>query len=202
MKLASGAATSSTTSSVRACTIPATGVAAPERMLVAVRAIAPVAGSPPNSGEAMLAMPCATSSTFGLCRSPLIRSATTADISDSIAPSIATVSAGRISVGIERRVERRQVRHRQAGRDAAEAAADGLDRQARQPSPAAVPPTSATIAPGTAGTVRRSTRMTASAGDAEHGRGRVNRVQVPRRATPSAPRTPPAPGRCAARGSP
>ena len=80
--------------------MPATGVLAPERMLVAVRAMAPVAGRPPNSGEAMLAMPCANSSTFGLCRSPLIRSATTADISDSIAPSIATVSAGGSSVGI------------------------------------------------------------------------------------------------------
>ena len=73
--------------------MPATGVFAPERMLVAVRAIAPVAGRPPNRGEAMLATPCATSSTFGLCRSPLIRSATTADISDSMPPSMATVNA-------------------------------------------------------------------------------------------------------------
>ena len=74
--------------------MPATGVCAPERMLVAVRAIAPVAGKPPNIGEKMLAMPCAISSTLGLCRSSLMRSATTADISDSIAPSIATVKAG------------------------------------------------------------------------------------------------------------
>ena len=51
MKRASGAATSRTTSSVSAWTIPATGVRAPERMLVAVRAIAPVAGRPPNSGD-------------------------------------------------------------------------------------------------------------------------------------------------------
>ena len=63
---ASGAPTSSMPSSVIACTIPATGVRAPERMLVAVRAIAPVAGSPPNIGDAMLATPCAISSTFGL----------------------------------------------------------------------------------------------------------------------------------------
>ncbi len=69
-------------------------------MLVAVRAIAPVAGSPPNSGDAMLATPCAISSTFGLCRSPVIRSATTADINDSMAPSIATVMAGEISCRI------------------------------------------------------------------------------------------------------
>ena len=46
--------------------MPATGVRAPARMLVAVRAIAPVAGSPPNIGEAMFAIPCATSSVFGL----------------------------------------------------------------------------------------------------------------------------------------
>ena len=66
-------------------------------MLVAVRAIAPVAGKPPTSGEATLAMPCAISSTLGLWRSPLMRSETTADISDSIAPSMATVIAGEIS---------------------------------------------------------------------------------------------------------
>ena len=78
--------------------MPATGVRAPERMLVAVRAMAPVAGRPPNSGDSTLAMPCAVSSTFGSCRSPDIRSATTAESSDSIAPSIATVSAGDSSV--------------------------------------------------------------------------------------------------------
>ena len=94
---ASGAAKSRISSSVIACTMPATGVRAPDRMFVAVRAIAPVAGSPPTSGDAMLASPCATSSMLELCRSPLIRSATTADISDSIAPSIATVTAGMIS---------------------------------------------------------------------------------------------------------
>ena len=67
--------------------------------------MAPVAGMPPNSGEAILAMPWATSSTLGLCWSPLIRSATTADINDSIAPSKATVNAGATaaaqSVGVE-----------------------------------------------------------------------------------------------------
>ena len=63
-------------------------------MLVAVRAIAPVAGKPPNIGETILAIPCPINSTLGLCRSWLMRSETTADISDSIAPSIATVKAG------------------------------------------------------------------------------------------------------------
>ena len=91
-------AMSSTPSSVSAWIIPETGVRAPDRTFVAVRAIAPVAGRPPNIGDTTLATPCATSSTFGLCRSPLMRSATTADISDSIAPRRATVSAGDSSV--------------------------------------------------------------------------------------------------------
>ena len=94
---ASGAAKRTIARRVSAWIIPATGVLAPERMLVAVRAIAPVAGSPPNSGERMLATPWPTSSTFGLCLSPLMRSETTADISDSIAPSMATVMAGEMS---------------------------------------------------------------------------------------------------------
>ncbi len=46
----------------------------------------------------MFATPCAINSTFGLCWSPLMRSATTADINDSIAPSIATVMAGEIKL--------------------------------------------------------------------------------------------------------
>src|SRR6266403_2129806 len=69
------------------------GVLAPARTLVAVRAIAPVAGSPPNRGETIFAMPCPINSTLGLCLSLLMRSETTADMSDSIAPSIATVNA-------------------------------------------------------------------------------------------------------------
>jgi len=39
------------------CTMPARGLLAPLRMLVAVRATAPVAAKPPNSGATMLAMP-------------------------------------------------------------------------------------------------------------------------------------------------
>ena len=39
--------------------MPETGERAPARMLVAVRAMAPVAGMPPKSGETMLAMPWA-----------------------------------------------------------------------------------------------------------------------------------------------
>ena len=62
-------------------------------MLVAVRAMAPVTGMPPNRGLAMLATPCATSSALELWRSPLIESATTAESRLSSAARIATVSA-------------------------------------------------------------------------------------------------------------
>ena len=44
--------------------MPATGVLPPLRTLVAVRAIAPVAGMPPKITEPMLATPCAMSSMF------------------------------------------------------------------------------------------------------------------------------------------
>src|SRR5713101_421716 len=93
MNFARGAAKTTMARRVRAWIIPDTGVFAPERMLVAVLAIAPVAGSPPKSGERIFAIPCPTSSTFGLCLSPLMRSETTADISDSIAPSMAPVTS-------------------------------------------------------------------------------------------------------------
>ena len=55
---AHGAATSTMTSRVPACTTPATGVCAPLRILAEVRAMVPVAANPPNSGTARLAMPC------------------------------------------------------------------------------------------------------------------------------------------------
>jgi len=50
-----------------------------------------------NQRREMLATPCAINSTLGLCLSLLILSDTTADMSDSIAPSIATVSAEKIA---------------------------------------------------------------------------------------------------------
>src|SRR2546430_2188925 len=87
-------------SSVTACVIPAMGVRPPFRTLVAVRAMAPVAGIPPNSGDAMLAIPCATSSMFERWRPPIIPSATTAERSDSTAPSNAIVNAAPINPGI------------------------------------------------------------------------------------------------------
>ena len=81
----------------------------------------------------MFAMPCANNSTFELWRLPLMRSATTADSSDSIAPSIAIVSVGESSVRIRSGRKRGNLNLRQPGRNAAEAAADRLDRQSEQP---------------------------------------------------------------------
>ncbi len=77
--LASGAAASSTISSVMAWTTPATGVFPPLLTLVIVRAMAPVAGMPPSMADATLAAPCATSSILDLCREPIMPSATVAD---------------------------------------------------------------------------------------------------------------------------
>jgi hypothetical protein len=51
-------------SSVKACATPATGLLAPLRMFVAVRAMAPVAGMPPKIDARQFAMPCPTSSLF------------------------------------------------------------------------------------------------------------------------------------------
>ena len=120
----------------------------PARTLVAVRAIAPVAGSPPKSGEAMLATPCATSSTFGLWRSPVIRSATIADISDSMPPSIATVNAGGSRPSTRSSAERGD-RRTPASRSGCRGSACRSSPPAGPAcAPRAVPATSATIVPG------------------------------------------------------
>lgn len=62
-------------------------------MLVAVRAIAPVAAMPPKNGATRFPTPCATSSASGSCLVPIMPSATTAQSSDSIAPSMAIAAA-------------------------------------------------------------------------------------------------------------
>ena len=80
--------------STAAWMMPAMGVRPPLLMFVMVRAMAPVAGIPPNSGEARLAIPCAISSVFESWWSPVTPSATAADSSDSMAPSMAMVRAG------------------------------------------------------------------------------------------------------------
>ena len=73
--------------------MPETGLRAPALTFVAVRAIAPVAGIPPNMGDTQLAIPWATSSILDLWLPPIIPSATTAHNSDSMAANIAIVKA-------------------------------------------------------------------------------------------------------------
>ena len=84
---------SAKTSRKRAWNTPESGDRAPDRMLVAVRAIAPVAGSPPNSAEARLATPWPTSSWFDRCLYPVIPSATTQERSASMPARNAIVKA-------------------------------------------------------------------------------------------------------------
>src|SRR5262249_18452159 len=69
------------------------GERAPKRILVVVRAIAPVAGMPPKKGQTILATPKAMSSALGLCLVLAMPSATTAESRDSMAPSMAMAKA-------------------------------------------------------------------------------------------------------------
>ena len=89
----SGASSSTASSTKTACTSAAIGERAPERTFVAVRAMAPVAAKPPKKGATTLPMPCAISSASGSCLRPVMPSATTAESSDSIAPSMAIAKA-------------------------------------------------------------------------------------------------------------
>ncbi len=147
--------------------MPATGVRPPFLTLVAVRAMAPVAGMPPNSGEAMLATPCATSSMLERCRPPIIPSATTADSSDSIA---AEQRDGEGRADQLRDLRQRDdavvagVRERRVDRP--ETAADRLDRQVEQRTTAVVT-ISATNGPGMRWLTRGQKTMIASASRAD-----------------------------------
>src|SRR3989338_7458771 len=85
-------------SKVKEWMIPARGVLAPVLILVAVLAIAPVAGIPPNNTAPIFAIPCAISSQFDLCLFPVIPSATTADRRDSIPAKNAMVKAAGIKL--------------------------------------------------------------------------------------------------------
>ena len=90
---ASGIRKSRINSNTTAWMIPAIGVLPPLLIFVMVRAMAPVAGIPPNRGAMILAAPCAISSVLESWRSPITPSATVADSSDSIAPNTAMVIA-------------------------------------------------------------------------------------------------------------
>src|SRR5260370_31007381 len=67
-KRTSGEANNTMHSNVNEWMMPAIGVWAPARMLVAVRAMAPVAGRPPNNGDTIFATPWPNNSTLGVWR--------------------------------------------------------------------------------------------------------------------------------------
>ena len=92
-RLMSGIRNRKMSSSTTACTTPATGVRPPLVMLVIVRAMAPVTGMPPKNGTTTFATPWPISSVLQSVFDPVAPSATVADSSDSMAPSIAMVNA-------------------------------------------------------------------------------------------------------------
>jgi hypothetical protein len=137
--------------------MPATGVRAPARMLVAVRAMAPVAGRPPNSADAVLATPCATSSALERWRPPVMPSATTADSSDSTPAEEGDGQRRRQQLGgaLERNVGKSNCGS--AAGMLAEGRADGRHRQSDRQR-ASEPATTAIRKPGHCGRQRRSRR--------------------------------------------
>ena len=88
-----GISTTNIRRSTTAWTMPAMGERPPFFTLAAVRAMAPVAGIPPNSADAMLPVPCAISSVLELWWLPIIPSETTQERSDSIPARMAIVNA-------------------------------------------------------------------------------------------------------------
>ena len=72
MFFAQGAATTKTKNTVNEWIKPATGVLPPERMLVAVRAIAPVAGSPHREEGTLASLPRWADLLGLLCRSGFV----------------------------------------------------------------------------------------------------------------------------------
>ena len=109
----------------------------------------------------MLATPCATSSQFERCRRPVMLSATTAESRLSIPPSSAKDSAAGRTAAIFSIESVGQLRQRQRLRDAAEARADGLDRQMQQPGDRPKPAPRRSDRPASAAGSRRTARMTA-----------------------------------------
>lgn len=113
----SGAAANTITASTAACDKDASREEAPLRTLTAVRAIAAVAGTPPNNGAAKFASPCPNSSLSGSCFCPtVIPSATVADSRDSSAARAATATMRREQRSERGHVEEGQRRRGQTGR--------------------------------------------------------------------------------------
>jgi hypothetical protein len=113
--------------------MPEIGPTAPARMFVAVRAIVPVTGIPPNRIEPILAVPCVTSSQFARCLRPDMPSATTAENNDSIAPKQCNGCGVRqhgLRLG---QAEWLQARLRKASRQLAKAGSDCHDVEIKSP---------------------------------------------------------------------
>ena len=102
--------------------IAARRVRPPERTFTAVRAMAPVAGMPPNRGAMTLASPWPNSSRLGLCgAASLMPSATLAERRLSSPASSATANAGRHQLTELQSSEARQRRGGEAPREIADA---------------------------------------------------------------------------------
>ena len=165
--------------------MPATGPRAPARTLVAVRAMVPVTQMPPNSAEAMLATPCATSSQFERCRRPVMLSATTAESRLSIPPSRAKDRAAGSIVDHAAEREVGQPRRRQRARDAAEAACRWSPPAGRTPRRRASASVTAIRKAGQCGRQRRTARITPTVTGGDRDRGEIDAWAAPRPAPPS-----------------
>ena len=102
IRLTSGPAVKTITARTPACTTAESFDVAPARTFTAVRAMAPVAGTPPNTGAARFARPCPNSSRSGsVVWLTLMPSATVADSRLSSAASAAIASAdGSIALNV------------------------------------------------------------------------------------------------------
>ncbi len=105
MRETTGAASKMTATMTSAWVIAATLVRAPARTFTVVRAMAPVAGMPPNMPDAMLARPWPIiSRASDVLVDPVMASATLADRRLSMAARMATATAGpkrrRTTVGL------------------------------------------------------------------------------------------------------
>ena len=102
-----------------AWTIAARGLLPPLRILVAVRAIAPVAAKPLKNGAKIFASPWPISSWLESCRVFAMPSAAVAESRDSIAPSNAMVNAGQSNSALNSE-KSGSIKLRQLPRNAAE----------------------------------------------------------------------------------
>jgi hypothetical protein len=138
--------------------------------------MAPVTQMPPKSAEPILAKPCATNSQLERCRLPFIPSATTADSSDSIAPSSAKltasgstaiassgVNAGRAGTGKVRGIPPKRVPSVSTGRPNKAAASEARHTAISMPGHDGRQRLSAAIAPIVTSEIATAARLTVPA---------------------------------------